>query len=125
MASGVRYGIARGARGLTSNRQDTSCTSLFLMHHLDGIEANCDSCGIQTGQNGRQKHAYQQTYQNARGPMKLDGPAERLLVNHIDQNERKRETQDESDQIRQQTNQPSFDQNQFSNLRGRGAQKTQ
>ena len=48
--------------------------------------------------------------------MELNGPAERLFINHVDQDERQRETQNEADEIRQQPNQSRFQQNQFANL---------
>src|ERR1700722_3466246 len=111
------------ATGFTTSISDTTAKILFLMNHFNRIEPNRDLGGIQPGKNRSQKHSSQRAHQNKSWPVELNRPAKRLLVDYINQNERKREAQKKSHQIRQQADQPRFPQNQFSNLRSCRAQK--
>ena len=57
--------------------------------------------------------------------MKPDGPAERLLVDDEDQQQREHDAERQPGDVGQQADQPGFDQNEFANLRYGRAQKAQ
>src|SRR6266446_3174195 len=56
--------------------------------------------------------------------MKANSPAERLLVDHINENERKREAQRNAGKISEQADQSRLNDNELANLPARSAQKT-
>src|SRR5450759_1186446 len=58
---------------------------LFFMNHFDRVETRRGARGINTGQDGGHPDQRGRTGQQRDGRVKLDGPAEALLVDDVDQ----------------------------------------
>src|SRR5664280_2482874 len=55
---------------------------LLLVDHVDGIEPRRHARGVQAGQYGDAPDQQQRAAQQSKRRMKLDGPAETLLIDH-------------------------------------------
>ena len=79
--------------GVSCSLTCTTCetATLLFVNHIDRIQARGDARRIEAGQHGDAPDQQQRAAEQAAGRMKLDGPAEALLIDHEDQQERKRE----------------------------------
>src|SRR5258707_2445041 len=93
------------------------------MNHLNGIEPHRHASRIETGNHRRGIDQRQCSQKNGHRPVKANRPAERLLVDDINQNEREREPQGSPHKIGEQAYQASLHHNQLADLPRRGAQK--
>src|SRR2546421_10404907 len=58
---------------------------LFFMNHFDRVETRRHARGINAGQDGCHPHQRGRTGQEPDGRVKLDGPAEALLIDDVNQ----------------------------------------
>jgi hypothetical protein len=58
------------------------------MDHLEGIEANGDTCRVESGEDGGKKYQSESREENGYRPMKTDGPAEGLFIDDENEDER-------------------------------------
>ena len=86
------------------------------MDHLEGIQANGDARGIESGEDGSEKHQSESGEEDGDGPMETDGPAEGLLVDNENEDEGKELAEEEADEIGEQTEEAGFDENEFADL---------
>src|SRR5947207_12752925 len=61
---------------------------LFFMNHFDRVETRRHTRGINACQDGCHPDQRGRTGQQCDGRVKLDGPAEALLIDNVNQNER-------------------------------------
>ena len=87
------------------------------MDHLDRVQPRRDARGIEAGEHRRNIDQRQRAEQHGNRPVELDGPAERLLVDDEDQQQRKHNAERQSGKIGQQARAAGFDQNQLAYLR--------
>src|SRR5437868_5436761 len=99
--------------------------NLLLMHHLDWLQARRDARRIETRQHSCEEHHRKCCEQQRDRPMKLDGPAKRLLVDDKDEQQREHEAERESRHIGQQTYQPGLQEDNLSDLPYAGTQEAQ
>src|SRR5437868_1327467 len=98
---------------------------LFFMNHFNGIEPRRGPRRIQPGQHRSQPNERDRSGQQCERGMKLDRPAEALLINNVNQNEGEHKSEGEAKQVRHQAQEPRFEQNHAAHLRLGGAQITQ
>src|ERR1700732_4738758 len=117
----VRYCAARGCRRSNAAAMPAS---LFFMHYLKRVQAHGDLCRIEPRKHGRPIHDRQRAKENFHRPVKPDGPAERLLIDYVDEDERQRKAQRQTGKIGQKSKQAGLDEYQLSNLPGGRAKKS-
>src|SRR5260370_35195700 len=90
--------------------------NLLLMDNLKRIQANGDLCRVESRKNGSAIHNRQRAKKNFHRPMKPDGPAERLLVDYEDEDERQGKSQGHACKIGQKSKQAGLGEKQLPNL---------
>lgn len=95
------------------------------MDHLQGIQANGDARGIESGEDGSEKHQSESGEEDGDGPMETDGPAEGLLVDNENENEGEKIAEEETDEIGEQTEKAGFNEDEFANLLSGGTEETE
>src|SRR5229473_8372038 len=93
------------------------------MHNLERIQAHRYLRWVEASEDGGCVHDRQRAQKNLHRPVEPDGPAEGLLIEHIDEDERQRKAQGQTGKIGQKTKQSCLDENQFPNLAGSRAKK--
>src|SRR6266436_7873187 len=116
----VRYCAASGCRRSTVAAMRAT---LLLMNCLERIQAHGDLCRVEPRKHGSYIHNRQCAQKNFHRPVKPYGPAERLLVDYKDEDERKCESQSHACKIGQKSKQSCFDKNQLANLPGSRAKE--
>src|SRR5260370_7441659 len=116
----VRYCAASGCRRSTVAAMRAT---LLLMNCLERIQAHGDLCRVEPRKHGSYIHNRQCAQKNFHRPVKPYGPAERLLVDYKDEDERKCESQSHACEIGQKSKQSCFDKNQLANLPGSRAKE--
>src|SRR5579859_2759177 len=95
------------------------------MNDLRRIEQDGNARGIKTSQNRGDKNQGNCPAQYSHRPVKANRPAERLLVDDKNQNQRESESEHNTRNICQQTKESGFRQNHFADLSAASSQKTQ
>src|SRR5258707_15460131 len=95
------------------------------MNHLERIQLHGYARGIKPGQNGGRVNDGEPCQEHGDRPVETNRPAERLFVDYVDEDERKREAQRKPCDIGEQSEQTCFQKNEFAHLPGRGAKKPQ
>src|SRR5208282_4549752 len=95
------------------------------MDRLERIEVHGHLRGVQTCEHRGRVDAADRAEQNRDGPMKSNGPSERLFVDDVDQDERESESLGESREIGKQAQETGFDENLLAHLPCGSAEKTE
>src|SRR5712692_283765 len=98
--------------------------NLLLMDDLKRIQAHSDLRGVEPRENGCAVHNRQCAKKNFHRPMKPDGPAERLLVDYKNEDERQGKAEGQAGKIGQKSKQACLDENQLANLAGSRAKES-
>src|SRR5712692_6479594 len=98
--------------------------NLLLMDDLKRIQAHSDLRRVESREHGCAIHNCQRTKKNFHRPVKPYGPAERLLVDYKDEDERQGKAKGQTSKIRQKSKQACFDENQLPNLPGSRAKES-
>src|SRR6266849_7833549 len=112
------------ARGCSKSSAAAMHASLLFMDDLERIQAHRDLRGVEARKHGRSIYDRQRAKENFHRPVKPDGPAERLLIDHIDEDERQRKAQGQTGKIGQKSEQTRLNEYQLSNLTGGRAKKS-
>src|SRR4029077_1125615 len=95
------------------------------MDHLEGIELHGHARRVKASQNSSRVNDSESGHQHGDRPVETNRPAERLFVDYVNEDERKRETQRKPGDIRKQSEQARFQKNELAHLSGGGAKKPQ
>src|ERR1700674_881479 len=117
----VRYCAARGCRRSSAAVMHAS---LLFMHYLERIQAHRDLRRVKASEHCCCIHDRQRAKKNFRRPVKPDCPAERLLIDHKNENERQGKAQGQTGNIGQKSKQPGLNKYQLSNLPSGRAKKS-
>src|SRR5260221_2873396 len=83
---------------------------LFFMYHFDRVETRGGARRVNAGQDGGHPDQRGCTTQQRDGRVKLDGPAETLFIDDVNQHERQHESQRQPQQICRQAQKSRFEQ---------------
>src|ERR1700737_2946887 len=92
--------------------------SLVFMDDLERIQAHGDLRRVKASEHCGHIHDRQRAKKNFHRPVKADRPAERLLIDYIDEDERQRKAEGQTSKIGQKSKQTCLDEYQFSDLPG-------
>jgi hypothetical protein len=95
------------------------------MDHLEGIEAHGDTRGIEPGEDCSEKYQSESGEEDSDRPMKTDGPAKGLFVDHENENEGKEVAEKKTDEIGKETEKASLNENEFADLLSGRAEETE
>src|SRR4029077_5133706 len=98
---------------------------LFFMNHFDRVKTRRHTRRINASQDGCHPDQRGRAGQQCDGRMKLDGPAEALLIYNVNQQERQNKAARQPQQIRREAQEAGFEQNHPAYLRGSRAEIAQ